>query len=171
MDFYDADIYPTKWEIAGWTLPINTMLYYGASGSTLHSYQWQSDSTGDNIIQVDPHKACKQVTIDACSKLKTDFSGNIRVYVIKYRKQDQYRISQQINNFSSSRYGAIDKDFDYSYIDDCASSAEYVYDVNSKTALESTLDDIADDIKEWADYEEAHNISYEEPMVVGPGFW
>ena len=75
-----------------------------------------------------------------------------------------------INSFSSSRYGAINKDFDYSYIDGCATPGR-VYDVNTKEALESTLDAIADDIKTWAGYEKAKIVATKDIPAESGGFF
>ncbi|MCR5225023.1 MAG: hypothetical protein K6C34_02975 [Alphaproteobacteria bacterium] len=160
MDIYNADLYPAKWEIAGYTLPINTMLYYGMSGNTPHAYQWQSDTNGNIKWKTDDNNnattiydataACQEVTKSACAKLKTDYGDDLRIYVIKYRKQDQYKPYP----------GANAQDWDYSYIDDCASGSSRVYDVGNKADLESTLDAIATDIKTWAGYEEAHNVPW-----------
>lgn len=108
---------------AGATLPINAALFTGG---------WQSEDGKWN--GVDATAAVKQVTKDACTKLKTEWGDNLRIYLIKYREQDG----------------------DYSYLNDCTSR---LYSVSNKTGLETTLGNIAKDIKEWAGRTEAKNAN------------
>ncbi len=136
-----------KYIYAGFTLPINTALYYGADGTTLYKYQWQRNSSG-TLSTYDPSVACQKVTTNACSKLKTDFGSNIKIYIIKYRKQTSYK-----NKISGSA-----TNFDYSYIDTCASSSANIYDISTETDLKSSLDKIAADIKTFAGYADAKNV-------------
>lgn len=133
----------------GFTLPINCALYYGAKEATVHEYQWQADNSG-NVITISPTEAVKKVTKDACAKLKSDWGSNIRIYLIKYRKQSRYKHKITQN----------DVDFDYNYLSDCASgdSAPYMYDVSTQSDLESALSSIASDIKSWAGYSKAKNV-------------
>ena len=149
------------------TLPINAALWAGANGSTLHSYQWQSNGSG-TWNNRDATSAVKEVTKSACTKLKNAYGSNLRVYLIKYRKQDQYKhpITQTATNF------------DYSYLNNCATgtSAPYMYDISTKDQLTNALSDIARDIKQWAkDEGQAHgarivdvndNVLLEEPFEV-----
>lgn len=130
----------------GFTFPINTALYYGADGTTLNKYQWQMNQ--NNSLEIDPNIACSRVTTDACKKLKQDWGNNLRIYVIKYRKQTNYKHKVR---------GTV-KNFDYSYIDQCASDPSYVYDVSNDQNLKDTLQSIADNIKTFAGYQGAKNV-------------
>ena len=152
------NIYDFKWEVknlgakqlptlyAGATLPINTALFYGADGSTKYSYEWQSSNGTWNGN--DATAAVKLVTKEACEKLKKN--NNLRVYLIKYRKQLTYKhlVTQKTTNF------------DYSYLNDCATgtSAPYMYDIDTEDQLKSALDAIYTNIKDWAGYTEAKNV-------------
>jgi len=110
------------------TLPINAALWAGASGNTLHSYQWQSD-IGGNWNDLDATTAVKRVTVSACEKLRSEWGDNLRVCLIKYRKQTQYKhpVTQEAKNF------------DYDYLDYCASSqdADSIYDTTVTSAEEA----------------------------------
>jgi hypothetical protein len=145
---------------SGLTLPINAALWAGADGSTLHSHHWQGDGSGNLIYDKDGNgtwilrdatAAVKLVTKDACAKLKRDWGDNLRIYLIKYRKQDKYKhpVTKAATNF------------DYSYLDNCATGTDepYMYDVATQSELTSALSAISEDIKEWAGYEEAKNVS------------
>jgi hypothetical protein len=169
--------------MAGITMPINAVLFHGASGSTKHHYEWQSSKTTtgetpddggalltDGGMVRDATAACCAVTTDACAKLKTD-NPNLRIYVVKYRKQSQYR-------HKTSGTAQAARNFDYGYIDSCATGDDYVYDVDAnhykkgtdanatadETAatadanLAKALADIAADIKSWSGYQEAKNV-------------
>jgi hypothetical protein len=156
-------------------VPVNTVLYCGARESSLHRYAWQSSlrnietSGGDLLTESDgknartPTTACQKVTSDAVEKLMTDWDNNIRVYVIKFRKQTQYKDNE------------TDIDFNYSYIDSCASDPDYVYDVDTTsyrhgnsspdsttpTAEENlarALSSIANNIKTWINPTSAQNV-------------
>jgi hypothetical protein len=148
FDQWNADA-KSKLIYGGFTYPINTVLYCGASGSTLHSYQWQSASNG-SLITYDATTASKLVTTSACAKLKSDYGSNIKIYVIKYRKQLQYK--QKITGAATN--------FDYDYLNDCASgtSAPYLQDVTTEAALKSALQTIATDIKSFGGYSSAKNV-------------
>jgi hypothetical protein len=162
-----------KMLFGGFTRPVNTALYYGASGSTNHSYEWQSYKTGSsngtvqNLIGNTPTAAVQEVTKDACAKLKTDHGTNLRIYVVKYRKQANY-----MPKFSTTAV-----DFNYTDIDNCATDATKVYDVaedyykagtgaevtttaTAEANLKKALDAIAADIKSasFAGYAEAKNV-------------
>jgi hypothetical protein len=117
-----------KMIFAGFTIPINAVLYCGADESTLHKYQWQSDTAG-NAITLDATIACQNVTKNACAKLKKD--PNVHVYVVKYRVQPG----------------------DYSYIDACASDTSSVYNAENEAELKGKLKEIAKSIKDFAGYE------------------
>lgn len=75
----------------------------------------------------------------------------MQIYLIRYRKQDKYKhpVTQTEMNF------------DYSYLDNCATGTDepYIYDISTQEELTSALSDISEDIKEWAGYEEAKNVS------------
>jgi hypothetical protein len=148
----------------GFSMPINTVLYYGANGNTNHHYEWQSDANGA-LNGKTPTEAAVEVTKSACAKLKSDWESNLRIYVVKYRKQTQYKHKVT---------AAGTKNFDYGYVDSCATNSSYVYDVaenyykagaseNTSTAtaeanLAKALEAIAADIKSWAGRTEAANV-------------
>jgi hypothetical protein len=132
----------------GATYPINTALFYGANGNTMHSYQWQSASNGA-LLTYDPTVACREVTKSACAKLKADWGSAIRIYVIKYREQTQYK---------HAITGAA-VDFDYGYLDSCASGASYKYEAANEAALNAALQTIATDIKSFAGHSPAKNVN------------
>ena len=96
-----------------------------------------------------PSQAVAKVTADVCSKLKGDHGNNLKIYVIKYRAQSQYR------PFPLNGVIHDAKNHDYSAVDSCATNSNYVYSVNSKSDLNSRLNAIATDIKSWAGYEAA----------------
>jgi hypothetical protein len=62
-----------KYIMAGFTLPVNQILY-----------DRQIDS---NNTLYDATSACRTVTSKACEKLKED-NPNLKIYVVKYKKQD-----------------------------------------------------------------------------------
>jgi hypothetical protein len=138
-----------KYILGGFTLPINTALYLGMKGSGGLFYQWQSDSSG-NLTTLDAATACRSVTRSACEKLKADWGKNIRIYLIKYRKQPNYKHSISDSTVT----------LDYSYLDDCASGviAPYLWDVSSEADLKSALSAIAADIKSFAAYAPARGV-------------
>ena len=114
---------------AGYTLPINTALH-------------EAGYYGDTC---DSMTALQKLTLDACSKLKESCGENLRIYLIKYRKQTTYRHKTRNSTLS----------FDYNYLD----RAVYkTYDVSTEADLASRLKDIAEDIKNWAGYEPAKNV-------------
>jgi hypothetical protein len=164
-DYTDNDISPSKhehtWDLhncgnpgifpimGGLTLPVNAVLWAGASGDSMHAYQWQSDAGGD-LTTWSATQAAARVTTDACAKLKNDWGEDLRIYVVKYRKQTQYR----------HKATDIAMDFSYSYIDDCATenNSTYVKDVSDEAGLNTALQAIADNIKGWAGRTEAKNV-------------
>jgi hypothetical protein len=133
------------------TLPINAALWAGASGETLHNYQWQSNGSG-TWNEKTATDAVKEVTKSACAKLKTDYGSNLRVYLIKFRKQDKYKhpVTQ------------ADTKFDYNYLDSCATAntSTYIKDVSDEAGLKNALDEIYSDITSanFAPRSEARNV-------------
>jgi hypothetical protein len=135
-------------------VPVNTVLYHGADESSLQQYAWQSSNQNgnkgslltesDNVSPRTATTACHNVTIEACNKLKDAYNGsdndNLRIYIVKYREQDKYK--HKITN--------EDTNFDYDYIDGCATDASHIYTADNPTELETELQKIAGDIKEWA---------------------
>jgi hypothetical protein len=108
-----------------------------------------TDSTPKNKVLLDggwqraedasptpPTEAVKNVTVEACAKLKNDYGTNIRVYVIKYGD-----VTDPGN-----------------YIRDCASAPDYVRSASDAASLNTALQVIADDIKSFAGYEAAKNV-------------
>lgn len=124
------------------TYPINTVLYNGG---------YQSD------VSISSNEAVSKVTAAACAKLKKDYGkdnnreDNVRIYVVKYRKQSQYK-SFPFYNVTQSNVN-----HDYSTVDACATSG-YVYDVTTEADLNTKLSAIAADIKSFAKYQEAKNV-------------
>jgi hypothetical protein len=139
----------------GFTWPVNVALWHGAmresNGIREHGYQWQSDSNGNldaNVVGGDPGAALRLVTSSAYAKLKADWGDNVRIYVIKYRKQDRYKHKITGNEVN----------FDYSYLDNSASKPSYVYDVSNEEGLKTALTTIAADIKSFAGYTPATEL-------------
>ena len=112
------------------TLPINRVLNWG---------RYQSSEEEEAVIGL------KKATAEVCAKLKTDYGNDLRVYVVKYRKQAKYK-TFPVYNVSQS-----DIDHDYSVVDACATNTGgKTYDISSEADLKTTLDNIADDIKNFA---------------------
>ncbi len=93
----------------------------------------------------------KLVTKEACEKLKKD--NNLRVYLIKYRKQLKYK----------HPVTKAETDFDYDYLNDCATgtSTPYMYEnVTDEAGLKNALDEIYSDITSanFAPRTEARNV-------------
>ena len=173
-NFQPFDIYNVengasyKYIMTGATLPINATLWAGATDGILHKDKWQSNGDGEvffdhdkngNSVLRDATNSVKVVAHAACAKLRENWgpdNTNLRIYLIKYRKQTQYKHPVTGNPV----------DFDYSYLDSCASgtSAPYMYDITetdptaAKTKLNEALAAIAADIKKWAKYKEAENV-------------
>ena len=96
-----------------------------------------------------PTQGAAKATADVCAKLKGDYDeSNLRIYVIKYRAQTQYK--------SFPMYGITqsNKDHDYTAVDGCATSG-YLYTVSTEADLKTRLNAIATNIKSWAGYEAA----------------
>ena len=150
--------------VGGTTQPINVVLYkYGVEKSIVTTSTDNYVSPSNDFNQ----KVLKKLTSDACSKLKT---SGVRVYVVKYRKQDKWNTLTRSGVVS---YDSSSTAHSYTEIDTCATSTGgKVYDIGTAaddtasngtsanvTALKKTLDDIAADIKNWAGYEDARNIT------------
>jgi hypothetical protein len=128
------------------TFRYNSILYVSVGAdATRNPNGWHRDATGALLTTTE---AVKNVTTDACAKLKEKHTDNLRIYVVKYRKQTQYK--HKVSNAIT--------DFNYDYIDDCATAADHIYDANDETALNTALSDIAGDIKSWAGYTNAQNV-------------
>jgi hypothetical protein len=81
-----------------------------------------------------PTEAVKNVTAEACAKLKSDYrTDNVRIYIVKYQKQNG----------------------NYDYLNQCA---DFIYDAATPEALNTALQVIAADIKSFAGYEAAKNV-------------
>ena len=113
------------------TIPYNSVLQ-------LNNYQGNDDT---------PTTAVEKVTADVCSKLRNSdgHGANLRIYLIKYRKQTQYKAfpSDEVKNHS------------YTTIDNCA---DVKYDVSTEADLKAKLELIATDIKSFANYTAAKNV-------------
>ena len=147
------------YQFAGFTLPINAMLYAGYYDGAYHKGAWYKDQ--EENPSYDATEAVKNVTKAACAKLKSDWGSNIRIYLIKYRKQTQY--NHKITGTAT--------DFDYSYLNDCASdtgsttkiattqedAGKFRFDISSEADLNTALSAIAANIKDWAGYKRAEN--------------
>lgn len=135
--------------VGGMTMPINAVLYYGVGADSnnprqRHYHTWQSDTNG--TVLCDATTACQKATVDAIKKLKADYGENIRIYVIKYRKQGKYK----------HKTTGIETDFVYDYIDSCEDIYN-VYDAATSANIATILTTIAADIKSFAAYSAAQN--------------
>ncbi|MDR1333961.1 MAG: hypothetical protein LBJ71_01955, partial [Holosporaceae bacterium] len=95
---------------------------------TQNGYQNVTAASGSSIannLNKKPTDAVKAVTADACAKLGA--LGNTKIYVIKYKVSNNQ-------------------------LDSCNGNAK-VYDVSSESQLNSTLKDIAVDIKNFSEYQ------------------
>ncbi|MBR1734653.1 MAG: hypothetical protein IJ730_04300 [Alphaproteobacteria bacterium] len=111
---------------------------------TANGYQGSSDT---------PTAGVKNLTTAACTKLRTTYGSDVRIYVIKYRRQTSsthFPIYSRSVTYDTS---------DYSNIDNCATlSGGKTYFVSSESTLKSTLNTIANELKTWANYEKAKNV-------------
>lgn len=157
----------TNLTMCEFSYPMNAILLFGQQSLSLgdgsfYKYKWQDPATAktDSRDVYDQANALKYVVRDACTKLKDDYGGdsNVRIYVIKYRAQKQY--------YSVPYYGNNQRTFnhDYSEIENCASPStflgmhlggRYIYNADSEANLKKALNEIAEDIKEFAKYEDA----------------
>ena len=141
-------------DAVGISAPVNAALYFGAKGGDAHTYEWLSNKSGNvdlNIIKDGgPTLACQKVTASAVEELKKN--TNLRIYVIKFCEQEKY-VSKTNNS--------EELNFNYNYIDACASSGNYVYRAKNEEELKNVLQTIAADIKEWADHKPAQNVTLE----------
>ena len=105
---------------------------------------------------VDPNEGLKQLTKDACSKLKPDNgTDNVRIYIVKFREQTTH--SERTRNGEGMIKDSVDND--YSYLDECSS---YIYSATDQSDLQDKLNLIAKDIKEWAEYTDAKAFNVEQ---------
>ena len=142
----------------GYTQPINMVLYnYMNKPSNTASYV----TPGNDFNRV----ALKQLTTDVCAKLKSDHGNNLRIYIVKYRKQTQY--NALLRNGAAAHKDStknFSDDHAYDAVDACASSSNYVYDIadnaNAEANLKAALANIAADIKSasFANYRPAKNV-------------
>ena len=105
-----------------------------------------------NLTNYDMSIMGKKATLDACMKLKSDWGNNLRIYLLKFRKQN--RCLDQITKTEVT--------FDYSYLNNCATedTHQYVKDnIGNQAGLEKALREVAHDIKSWAEYTEAKSIT------------
>ena len=143
-----------KMVYSGCTQPINAALYNYAKGTSEAILDANIGPTVDFNRTV-----LKQLTTDACSKLK---NASVRVYVVKYRKQTKYN---SIGSSSVSGYSSLTSsdtwtntaaDQSYTEIENCATTTGGAkYDVTTEADLKTTLDTIAEAIKTWAGATEA----------------
>ena len=99
--------------------------------------------------------ALKKATKEVCAKLKRDWGENLRIYVVKYRKQDKYSVL--VRN-GTEAHKKLTKSHDYSAVNACASGENYVYEAADEEELKEKLAIIASDIKEFAGYEDAKSL-------------
>jgi hypothetical protein len=138
----------------GFSLPLNAVLFNGAQKEILNKYTWQQK---DTTSVTDPNIACANVTKDACKKLKADYGSNIRIYVVKYRKQANYK----------HKISGTTVNHDYAYLNECAgpgnsassTSAPYMQEADDEAGLKTALQTIAADIKTFAGRSEAKNTT------------
>ena len=126
------------------TYPLNYVLAMGG---------FQNVSNG--VPTDTPTQAAAKATKAVCDNLKQSYdSDNLRIYVIKYRKQNKYK-----DLLTQSEGTHV-----YNYLDQCASgtTAPYLYDISTKTELENALTAIAKDINEnFAGYTDAKAFNVE----------
>ena len=98
----------------------------------------------------DQEAILQKVALRCANNLKK--SGNVKIYIIKYRKQTQYKTIE----FYSG--GGVSINWNYDYLDSCASGNDYIYDCNSEDELNEAMQKIAKRIKNEANYDEAYCI-------------
>lgn len=136
--------------LAGFTQPINTVLY---------NYVCSLDVDVNMDDYVNPindfnRTALRQLTIDACTKLK---AAGVKIYVIKYRAQDNWGA---LMRNSTTAYDQISVPHNYTEIDNCAmSTGGKMYNISNESDLQSALTEIAEDIKQWSGYEKAKIVT------------
>ena len=141
--------------VGGVTQPINAALYNYAKGTTaadgVNLTEYITSSTDFNRATL------KALTTAACAKLKADYGSNVRVYVVKYRKQSGWKA---LTRNGTAAHSSGSGTHSYTEIDDCATSTGgTAYDAADEAALKTTLDTIAAEIKTWGGYEEAKNVA------------
>ncbi|MBQ7673807.1 MAG: hypothetical protein IJT36_04705 [Alphaproteobacteria bacterium] len=132
-----SDAYDDKVNLlaTSFTYPMNTVL-------SKQGYQSANET---------PIHAVSDLTAAACTKLKTTYGNNLRIYLIKYRAQSAY------STFPYYDRNPIATSHNYSIVDACATPG-YVYSASDQDTLKNKLDEIAADIKNWVGYEDAKNV-------------
>ncbi len=105
-----------------------------------------------NLTSHDMSVLGQKSTLDVCTKLKNNWENDLRIYLIKFKQQNKYQ----------SQNSGTEVNFDYSYLNNCATenTDQYVYDnIFNQAELEEALRRIAYDIKLWAGYTEAKNVT------------
>ena len=129
----------TKLMFADFSYPVNAVLFFGYGNGSLYKYKdWQyPDKERKYLYQ---GAALSRVTQDASEKFKEDTDA--RLYVIMYRKQPEIESAE-----GRSSYEALKR---------CASTSgnkRMLFEAETEEQLHSALQDIADDIKKFANYE------------------
>lgn len=157
---------------SGFTLPVNEILYNrnnnAATGSEIvytqitaadDSANVEESQSTNGVDYTNPEsvqRSIEAVTTAACKKLRENFKDNLLIYLIKYRQAKNG--SSGTNSLSNTQ----DTD-DLDYLDDCADKIYNVtHNVSNKDqseSLETTLLEIAEDIKKSANYQKARNVS------------
>ena len=147
---FDIDNAPTntniRYYMAGFTLPMNSTLYYSYYGGEAHKGEWYKDS--NNTEYPDASEAAKNLTKAALAKLTE--RSDLRIYLIKFRAPAQYK------NNMTKKVAA----FNYTYLEEYATaSGGKVYtianDSNAEANLAAKLTEIATEIKQFAGYSSA----------------
>lgn len=147
----------SKMALVSATIFLDTGTKSGAGNVVLKNYTGSdgSDSSLD----------AKNVTKDFYAKLVEEHGNNLRTYMIKYRTQenggDSGSGSEEGAAEGSGETGSSEGESDvnnsgnsdpFAYLNDCAYS---IKSASNQTELTEVLNEIAEDIKDWAGYEEA----------------
>ncbi|MBO7454757.1 MAG: hypothetical protein J6T91_05285 [Alphaproteobacteria bacterium] len=140
------------WMMGTMTLPINASLWIpigaferekleNSESAVYYDSHYQLDKEGNYNIVQSASGVAMSITSDACSKLKEDWGEDLRIYVIKYRKQTKYKIET-----------GVELDYFYNNLRSCVSYPQqwkepYVYDISTPDELNDALEKIAQDIK------------------------
>lgn len=147
---FDLDNAPAsakvRYHMAGFTLPMNSTLYYSYYDGAVHEGEWYKNSS--NTEYPDASEAAKNLTKAALAKLAE--RSDLRIYLIKFRTPAQYK-----NNMTGKA-----ANFDYTYLEGYATaSGGKVYTIANDTSAEvnlaAKLTEIAADIKKFAGYSAA----------------
>ncbi|MCR4555498.1 MAG: hypothetical protein K5766_01660 [Alphaproteobacteria bacterium] len=116
-----------------------------SESAVYYDSHYQLDKEGNYNIVQSASGVAMSITSDACSKLKEDWGEDLRIYVIKYRKQTKYKIET-----------GVELDYFYNNLRSCVSYPQqwkepYVYDISTPDELNDALEKIAQDIKNWPD--------------------